>query len=135
MTEVRSLVNDLNFGFQKEVEILPIIKEYFGEESLEKTKDTFAIYDFQGANTRYELKSRRNAHNKYFTTIVPVSKSQTENVIFVFGFTDGLFYIKYDAKLFSNFNIKEVSVYRDGVMGKSKKHFEIPVSLLVRIEL
>jgi hypothetical protein len=133
--EVRSLANDLKFGFSKEAEILPILKEFFGEESLEKTKDTFAVYDFQGANTRYELKSRRNAHNKYLTTIVPVSKSATENVVFVFGFTDGLFYIKYDSELFSKFNIKEVSVYRDGVMGRPKKHFEIPVSLLVKIEL
>jgi hypothetical protein len=135
MCEVRSLANDLKFGLTKETEYLPVIKDFFGEEKLEKTKDTFSIFDFQGKDRRYELKSRRCSVNRYLTTIVPVSKSKTENVCFVFGFIDGLYYIHYNEELFSKFDIKQVSVYRDGIQGRPKAHYEIPVSLLVRIDI
>lgn len=90
---------DQIYGREKENTVLPILIDFFKLE-LKPTKNYF-VYDYEGPNTYIELKSRRNPKAKYPTTIVGKNKiDYAENcgkdVYFVFDFTDGLYYWKYD---------------------------------------
>ena len=61
--------NDLNFGLQKEIELLPTLKNYFKDESLLQTPKN-NVFDYVGNNKFIELKSRNNNYNKYPTTMI-----------------------------------------------------------------
>jgi len=99
----------------------------------------FAIYDAKckETNTHYEIKARRCAMNSYPTTIIPYSKiakkEEKDNLIFVFLFTDGLYYIKYNQDLFNTFETKNISYHRSGCATKPILHYCIPCELLSRI--
>ena len=45
------------------------------------------------------MKSRRNKHDAFEKTIIPVHKCKNKNCpnIFIFHFTDGIYYIEYDS--------------------------------------
>lgn len=134
--EPRSFKNDNKFGLDNESIVGEQLKVFFKDYEMEKTKDMYCAYDFESPRMKYELKSRRCTYEKFLTTIVPVHKIKKEtNICFVFKFTNGLFYIYYDAKLFEEFKIKIVSVFRDGFWGKPVPHFEIPTDLLNRIDI
>ena len=138
MTEIeeRSYKKDNKFGLENESIVGEQLKVFFKDYEMEKTKQKYCAYDFESPQMKYELKSRRCTYEKYLTTIVPVHKAKIEqNMCFVFKFTNGLFYIYYDAKLFAEFKIKNVSVFRDGYWGKPVSHFEIPTDLLNRIDI
>lgn len=132
----RTKVDDELFGASMEQSVMPLLEQHFGEELM--PTQAYCSYDFESvvSNTKYELKSRRNAYDKYPTTIIPVNKCQVEGPLcFVFAFSNGLYYIYYNAELFSTFPIKQVRVYRDGAYGQSKAHYEIDINLLVRIPI
>jgi hypothetical protein len=135
--EERTLQNDLNFGLKNEIEVCEILKTYFKDESIEKTKEQFCSYDFKtNSNMKYELKTRRFNFNKYPTTIIPVHKCKDKDEIcFVFKFTDGIYFIYYDADLFSTFKTKSISVFRNGYWNPSALHYEIPIDILIRINI
>lgn len=98
---------DQIYGSQKENELLPIINNFFKglypeSESfdLKPTKNYF-VFDYETPNVYIELKSRRNRKEQYPTTIVGKNKldyAETcgKDVFFVFNFSDGIFYWKYD---------------------------------------
>jgi len=52
----------------------------------------------------------------FATTTVPVHRVQdvTEGLFFVLHFTDGLYYIVYDADLFGTFKQEVITYYRTG---------------------
>ena len=132
----RTYSDDLRMGADNEQSVLPLLEQHFGEQ-LNPTK-AYCSYDFESVttNTKYELKSRRNTYNKYPTTIIAVNKCQVEGPLcFVFRFTDGLYYIYYNLELFSTFQIKQVRVYRDGIWGQTKAHYEVPIDMLIRINI
>ena len=136
--EVRSFNNDLNFGLEKELEIIDILKLNFDDEvDIRNTKDIyndeFYIYDFEAkSGTTFELKSRRVKKNDYPTTIVPVSKVRDtdKKQLFIFNFTDACCSIEYDKEVWSKFLIKDVSTWRFGKIDIPKPHYHIPVNLL-----
>lgn len=134
--ETRSFKNDNKFGLENEPIVYEKLKVFFNDYEMIKTKNKFCAYDFESPKMKYELKSRRCAYNKYLTTIVPVHKIKNyDEICFVFKFTDGLYYIYYKVDLFDSFNKKNVAVFRDGYWGKPVPHFEIPISLLTRIDI
>jgi len=97
---------DYLVGIEKETQLLPIAKKYFNDESIYKL-DKHNIFDFQGNNKFIELKSRNNEKNKYLTTMIGYNKIMKaseleEDVYFIFSFTDGIYYWKYD----KNFNLE-----------------------------
>jgi hypothetical protein len=71
----------------------------------------------------------------YPTTIIPVNKIVDGKLIFLFNFTDGLYYIEYDREIFSNFNTFEMTDYRSGRCGQTAFHFAIPIELLREIKI
>ena len=56
-------------------------------------------------------------------------------MVFVFHFTDGLYYIVYDNELFKTFKQETITYYRTGGSNESVLHFMIPIEQLHRIEI
>lgn len=98
---------DTKFGLAGEKAALGQLRRIFGE-GLEPTGyyDRFDFYD-AGKNLYVELKTRRIAHDRYDTTIVPHSKLQwarrkrskappgeKPRFVFAFAFTDGLYWVE-----------------------------------------
>jgi hypothetical protein len=104
---------DLIFGNLQEKEILKILKLNF-DDTLKKTSNYF-VFDFESDNCYIELKSRRIEHNKFNDTMIGKNKLEfaetcKKNVFFVFNFTDGLYYWKYNKEDIINNNI----TFREG---------------------
>lgn len=135
---LRSFQEDYRYGMEKEDIMETKLRLIFNDESITNTKtlygDQFFKWDFESKDgKKWELKSRRNAKNKYSTTIIPCHK-KTEGVLYyVFEFTDRICYIKYDEKLFNTFEIRTIQVYRQGRYDPPTEHFLIPVNLLIDI--
>lgn len=95
--------------------------------------------DFHEANVDLyiEFKGRTNAKDKYPTTMVGANKvrwlqENQKQGLFVFGFTDGFFSIRYDEALFKTFEVREGGRCDRGIPEISQ-YFYIPVKHLLRI--
>jgi hypothetical protein len=129
----RSFKQDYAFGKSKEVEVLSSVRRHFADD-VDSSVDNFSIYDFRGRTFHYELKSRTNALNAYPTTLLPCDKVFTDRQIFLFNFTDGLYYIEYNKELFDTFETKQiVRNKRTDYVDKPKMYYYIPVSALLPI--
>jgi len=124
---------DLEFGLMRENDVLEKIKIFFNDETIRKTTDKYCKFDFVSATCKYELKSRKNTYRAYPTTIIHCHKIIDGKQIFLFNFTDGLYYIEYDKKTFDKFNIFEMTDYRAGRYGQTANHYSIPIELLKKI--
>ena len=94
----------LTFGLNNENYILTIAKNVFSKD-IKKSLYKFSKYDFFCNTTKFifELKSRRIAHDQYPTAIINKCKFVYPNMIIIFNYLDGLFYIDYDEDLFASF--------------------------------
>ena len=131
------LNNDIAFGTKHELPVIGRLERYFGE-TITKVQERYSPYDAYSDNTKYEIKSRRNKFAAYPTTIVAVDKTTRtagSRLVFVFHFTDGLYYIVYDAAKFASYEVKDVAAYRTGGVRTEKPHFFIPVVDLTRIDI
>lgn len=136
---------DYHFGTQSELEVLELIRFEFNP-SIVKTAGRYDTHDFKdNEGTLYELRSRRVSVNAYPSTIVMCHKYEVAEelgkpLIFLFRFTDGLYYIRYDKEKFSNYEIKDIKCgyeRKDGY-GRIKKdkpqaHVLIPIEDLTEI--
>jgi len=131
-----SLKNDIEFGLANEYPVIYKLSQHFNE-TIEKTKEKYCQYDAFSLTTKYEIKSRRCKSSTYDTTILPVHKVANINdrLVFVFHFTDGLFYIVYDKELFDKFEKRNVTYYREGIANNAVLHFFIPIKNLIEIIL
>jgi hypothetical protein len=107
---VPSQKNDIVFGEKSETTLMNRIEGLVGQ-SLSR-QGGFNIMDYTNASkTVYvELKTRRIHHNTYPTAIIGKNKidfcsDPSKEYYFVFSYSDGVFYIKYDAKLFASFEV------------------------------
>lgn len=127
-------MKDYRFGKSQEDLILPRVKNFFKEAELKST-DKFSKWDFEGEHTVYELKSRNVTKNTYPTTILPADKVGCDKEqVFLFNFTDGLYYIKYNAEQFATFAKNPFRRWRAGVNDKEKPYFHIPIETLLAID-
>jgi len=122
---------DREFGLESEKNIKPILERFFNDELTDTTRWT--TYDFKGKENRYELKARRNCYNTYPTTMIPADKVD-ENLIFVFQFTDGNYYIPYNKETFDTFECKPFRRWRTGTRDKEKDYIYIPIGSLLKID-
>lgn len=123
---------ELKEGLKIQELVLPIIKKYFNRD-IKNTEGRYNKYDYIDDIYNYELKSRTNEYNKYPTTLIGLDKV-SDNTIFLFYFTDGLYYIEYIKDLFDSFEIKDfVRNPRYGKIDKPKKYIYIPISCLSKI--
>jgi hypothetical protein len=122
------------FGIKSEKDNIKLISSFFNQE-FKKTSFYHPI-DFI-SNTHYlEIKSRTNSYNKHPTTLLPLSKinyikRHPKPAIFVFVFTDNIYYIDYDEKLFETFETKEYTrAPRTGIKDKPNQYIYIPIKNL-----
>ena len=76
MTNPRLLSADIEFGADKQENIIHSLRNYFQSSNIEATKDKYCIYDAEDASThtRYEIKARRHKFGTYDTTIISYNK-------------------------------------------------------------
>jgi len=126
--------NDYLYGIQKQKEILPILRDHFGND-LKETVGRWKKYDFYSDKSIFELKSRKNRKAQYPTTLLTCNKVVSESgkdLIFLFNFTDQLCYIKYDPDLFSTFERRLFSRINESF--DEKDYFYIPIERLTMIK-
>lgn len=129
---------DLIFGEAKENAIQYIINDAF-KCKVEKLPP-YHPYDFKdlSANIYYEHKGRRNEYNKYPTTMIGSNKidfiktNPNNDYVFIFGFSDGNYYIRYDPKLFSSFE-KQKGGRVDRARPEIKHYIYIPIVYLKKL--
>lgn len=125
------LKRDLNFGKEKEKELLIVLQEYF-KDDINIINEKYCSYDYKGIKNIYELKSRRCNYNKYQETLIAVDKIRP-NIIFIFSFIDGIYYIKYDELQFNNYKTEMFKRYDRGYIDKKKLYLYIPIIDLIKI--
>lgn len=105
----RTKTKDIAFGLGQEKELLNKLQKKFGEK-LEISKKQYSPYDYRMKGIRVELKSRTNTKNQYPTTMIGKNKIKFANRFygknyFVFNFSDGIYYIRYDEDKFANYDV------------------------------
>ena len=123
------------FGKKQELIVLPIIREYFGDNTIKPTEDKFCRYDYTSEDVNYELKSRTTPYSKYSTTMITQDKLSNSDkpIILLFSFTDGLYMIEHNMALFESFETKPFQ--RAGGEWKEKIHIYIPIEELKLIKM
>ena len=136
MSSIR--IKDKAFGEQKEITIKEIINNKFNCE-VEKLPP-FHCFDFKdlAKNVYFEHKGRRNEYNKYPDTMIGYNKikfikeNPNNTYFFIFGFTDGNYFIKYDEELFKTFEIKKGGRC-DREKPEYKTYLYIPINHLTKM--
>lgn len=138
MTAIASYKSDYEFGKRAEREVYDIIKERFNEPNLIHITDRYSSFDFESDTAIYELKSRNVAHNRFPSTMLPCSKVNPaceKDQVYIFYFTDGCYYIKYNADVFSTIPTGQYSRQpRAGYVDKPCWYYWIPIDLLTKID-
>ena len=132
-----SFKNDYIKGTENEIKIIDVLESYFSD-NIKQVESKNSIYDYTGDKCIYELKTRNNEYNKYETTLITHNKiinNIGKKQIFIFSFTDGLYYIEYNEELFNTFETKMFKRFqRTDYNDKYKKHIFIPIKHLIKIK-
>jgi hypothetical protein len=130
---------DLKFGLSAEKDVMPIINRYFNDQAV-PYDDVYSTQDLHSCMNVYELKSRNIRHNEYKTAIIGCNKAVLQpqdigkNLYFLFNYTDGLYYIKYDKEVFDTFNKRMFCRNaRNDCLDKSSAVYDIPIDKLTKI--
>ena len=120
---------DYIYGEQQEKKLFEIIQNGFEWNTPLKKGTRYSKYDYYNDDTNIELKSRKNTYNTYPTTMITLNKLSTDKeLILIFNFIDGVYFIQYDNETFRGFEVKEFS--RANLRGDEKKHIYIPIKKL-----
>ena len=130
---VRSVKEDKAYGDKSEIEKKSIIEKFFNVQ-LVKDEDPYATFDFftPTQDTFMELKSRIDVHSaQYPTTIISAHKvnniKEGAKYIFIWAYTDGIFYLEYDKALWDTFECKPFKRYdRIDRRETPKPHYFVP---------
>ena len=130
--------NDYDFGITNEKCLLDLLKEKF-DNTLEKTHRT-CVWDFEGNDYIMELKTRRNAYDKYPTTLIPQNKitkmmENNKKKYLVFKFTDGVYGCPLNDTTITDFNQHQKGGRADRGFCEYKKngYCYIPIDKLDKI--
>jgi len=125
---------DYNFGITQEKTLLPTLQKKFGE-TLSRATNKYCRYDFHNDSCLIELKSRRCKSTTYPTTMIgenklQMAKRQEKDVYFCFGFTDGLFYHKYNPE--TEYHIQSGGRWDRG-KSEISNYVYIPIEQLIKV--
>lgn len=126
---------DACYGALCESVLYENIKNRFGDDVV-KCTDEFVLYDFSNDAVFIELKSRRNAKDRYPDTMIGYNKIRffldhpEKKAYCVFKFTDGAFYIEVNEETVKQFRMSWGG-RRDRGRDEFKKYCYIPVKLLL----
>lgn len=131
---------DILFGGHSEVNNLNALETHFNTKL--KHNGTFHCFDYsnEGQTIFIELKTRRVKHNQYPTALigknkVDFCKDPNIDYYFVFCYSDGLYYLKYDKALFDTFKVEDdyMRTYRLGCVNNPQRVVHIPHQHLTMI--
>mgnify|MGYP003130203402 CR=1 FL=1 len=132
--------SEYKFGVESEAIIKPILEEKVGDL---ETTERYDSFDFVNNNFTIELKTRKNTKTKYLDTIIGKCKFNKadeilENnpemrILFVFSFTDGIFYWEYNKEQANNFQERWIRRRDLGPQHKGQMYMLIPVNILESI--
>ena len=134
---MRTFKEDYETGIASEETIKPIL-EHFLNQSLIKTPTHFPM-DYASKTAFIEIKTRTYSSTFFETTLLPYSKIQfakatKRNIFFVFVFTDGIYYIKYD----NRFDTFDTQIFqrpsRQDHTDRPQRYILIPTSSLLKME-
>ena len=99
---------DLAFGTSNEDKIKSQIERIAGTPLIKQGGYSIMDYTNEAKTVYVELKTRRIRHDDYITAIIGANKVEfcsdpTKNYYFVFCYSDGIYYIKYNESLFNTF--------------------------------
>jgi hypothetical protein len=123
---------DHTFGFSEEARLELTIAEYFNTKLTKLSR--FHKFDFMTEDkVMIELKSRTFKHDRYPTTMVGLDKIKSlgpqQTAIFIFNFTDGLYYYEYNQNSILAFEIR-LGGRTDRGCVEQKDYAYIPIVLL-----
>jgi hypothetical protein len=107
---MNNITDNLSFGEQKELEIIPILQKYFNDSTIRRNPNRKSVLDYLGNKPR-ELKSRRFHSFQYNTTLLPINKVEmTQNLDkdFIFLFENALGFISYQHEKFSHYKTQMI---------------------------
>jgi hypothetical protein len=126
---------DYLFGITQENSVSNKIELYFNDILTPTSR--YCKYDFKGSKYLYELKSRNNKYSQFPTTLIAKDKvldNPELPQVFIFNFTDGLYYIKYDKIVFDGFDCLDFKRRaRDDKVDIEKLYYYIPIINLTKI--
>lgn len=136
----RSFAEDNAFGLASEDTNRVALETLVGTPLI-KDKNIYASFDFhnEGKTIYVELKTRLIPHDRYDTALISASKVEfcrdpTKTYYFVWAYSDGLFYLKYDKEVWAQFECKPfVRHQRSDYNDTPKDHFFIPYTALTRV--
>jgi hypothetical protein len=118
---------DYKFGIKEEAENLNTLRNFF-KSDIKRSENEFAKHDFYDDKYTFEMKSRKMFFDRHRETMITFDKIELEegkNLILLFNYIDGLYYIEYDEKKFSKYR-KEIFT-RANLESNKKIHLYIPV--------
>jgi len=134
-----STADDLALGLANEDRQFGLIERLVGC-GLAKDENRFASFDYHNHDkTKFaELKTRRIRHNQYPTTLISADKiahiEDGKEYYFIWSYTDGLYYLKYDKEVWKNFECKMYRRFdRSDRREFPKPHIFVPCELLVKV--
>lgn len=133
-----SYAADWEFGSASEEQKKAHLEQYFGVSLVRQPR--WATFDFiaSPATVYMDLKSRRIAHDAFPTALIGRNKvdyaraNPDKNFYFVYNYTDGLYYVKYDRAVFDALYCGDfLRGDRSGIVDRASPTVEIPRELLV----
>jgi hypothetical protein len=135
----KSQASDLSFGATGEHFVLPLINQFFNDQAV-AYEEMYSTQDYHSCSKVYELKSRRIKHDAYSTAIIGCNKAvlnpadKGKDLYFLFNYTDGLYFIKYEPAIFATFNKRSFCRHsRSDYTDRASDVFDIPVERLTKI--
>ena len=140
MSGIRSKRDDLAFGKKSEEEKLSIFESHFATKLMKHKNPHYPLDFHDEAHTLYvELKTRHIKYEQYETTLISAHKVSYCNkpeisYYFVFAYTDGIYYIKYEKEVFDTFEVKPFKRF-DRVDDKQtpQPYYFIPIKSLTKM--
>jgi hypothetical protein len=98
---------DKAYGKMMERGMYRYLKRFFGK-TLRHNDDEFAPFDFEDCDVAVEMKSRKMRSSDWPTTMIKTLKitrcaDEPRDCYFIFNFTDKMYFIRYDAAQFANY--------------------------------
>ena len=128
---------DVIAGHKNELILKDIIESFFNVQLFQT--DAYHPFDFRdGSKIFYEVKTRNVKHDKYPTTMVGQNKIEAANlsdrdVYFIFGFTDGNYYFKYNRNVDNGLTVS-IGGRNDRGREEYKPYCWIPIIKLVSMQ-
>lgn len=131
---------EYRYGMDKEIELLPTLRHFFHDNTLQRNVDPFSPLDYVNETKTLfaELKSRKCRHDHYPTTMIGVNKihaaKKVSECYFVFSFLNGTYFWKYNESDLAEFEKTKGGRCDRGCV-EERMYYYIPIRFLSKLVL